>query len=61
MGGVRTFVLMGDGEIQEGQVWEAALYAGAHKVRGLVGIIDMNGVQLHLDNRRRGPTRADRR
>jgi len=46
MSGVRTFVLMGDGEIQEGQVWEAALYAGARKVRGLVGIIDMNGVQL---------------
>jgi transketolase len=45
MSGVRTFVLMGDGEIQEGQVWEAALYAGARKVRGLVGIIDMNGVQ----------------
>ena len=45
MAGVRTFVLMGDGEIQEGQVWEAALYAGARKVRGLVGIIDMNGVQ----------------
>jgi transketolase len=46
MAGVRTFVLMGDGESQEGQVWEAGLYAGAHKVRGLVGITDMNGVQL---------------
>ena len=46
MSGVRTFVLMGDGEFQEGQIWEAALYAGARKVRGLVGIIDMNGVQL---------------
>jgi len=46
MAGVRTFVLMGDGEIQEGQVWEAALYAGARKVKGLVGIVDMNGVQL---------------
>jgi transketolase len=46
MAGVRTFVLIGDGECQEGQVWEAALYAGAKKVRGLVGIIDMNGVQL---------------
>jgi transketolase len=46
MGGARTFVLMGDGEVQEGQVWEAALYAGAKHVAGLVGIIDMNGVQL---------------
>ena len=46
MAGVRTFVLIGDGECQEGQVWEAALYGGAKKVRGLVGVIDMNGVQL---------------
>jgi transketolase len=46
MAGVRTFVLIGDGECQEGQIWEAALYAGARKVRGLVGILDMNGVQL---------------
>lgn len=46
MGDCRTFVLMGDGEVQEGQVWEAALYAGAKRVAGLVGIIDMNGVQL---------------
>lgn len=49
MGDCRTFVLMGDGEIQEGQVWEAALYAGARKVRGLVGIVDYNGVQLASD------------
>jgi transketolase len=49
MGDCRTFVLMGDGEIQEGQVWEAALYAGARKVRGLVGIVDFNGVQLASD------------
>jgi transketolase len=46
MAGVRTFVLIGDGECQEGQVWEAALFGGAKKVRGLVGVIDMNGVQL---------------
>ncbi len=46
MAGVHSFVLIGDGECQEGQIWEAALYAGAKKVRGLVGIIDMNGVQL---------------
>ena len=46
MAGVRTFVLIGDGESQEGQIWEAALYAGGRKVRGLVAITDMNGVQL---------------
>ena len=39
-------VLMGDGEIQEGQIWEAAMYAGAHKIRKLVGIVDFNQVQL---------------
>ncbi len=46
MAGVRIFVLMGDGELQEGQIWEAALYAGAHRLPGLIGIVDMNGVQL---------------
>jgi len=46
MAGACTFVLMGDGESQEGQVWEAALYGGARKVRGIVAIVDMNGVQL---------------
>jgi len=42
----RVYVLMGDGELQEGQVWEAAMYAGAHKLTGLVGIVDYNKVQL---------------
>jgi transketolase len=46
MADCRTFVLMGDGEVQEGQVWEAALYAGAKRLAGIIGIIDMNGVQL---------------
>jgi transketolase len=41
-----TFVLMGDGELQEGQVWEAALYAGARRLPHLVAIVDNNGVQL---------------
>jgi len=41
-----VFVLLGDGESQEGQVWEAALYAGSHRVAGLVGITDVNAVQL---------------
>jgi transketolase len=42
----RVFVLMGDGECQEGQVWEAFLYAGAQRVRNLIAIIDYNRVQL---------------
>ncbi len=41
-----TFVLLGDGELQEGQVWEAALFAGARKLPRLVAIIDANSVQL---------------
>lgn len=40
-----TYVLLGDGELQEGQVWEAAMYAGFHKVRNLVAIVDCNKLQ----------------
>lgn len=42
----RAYVLMGDGECQEGQVWEAAMFAGVHAVRGLIAIVDYNKVQL---------------
>lgn len=42
----RTFVLLGDGETQEGQVWEALMYAGSKRVRNLIAIFDNNGVQL---------------
>ncbi|WP_426213707.1 transketolase [Mesorhizobium abyssinicae] len=41
-----TFVLLGDGEMQEGQVWEAATAAGHHKTSKLVAIVDRNGYQL---------------
>ncbi len=41
-----TFVMLGDGEMQEGQVWEAALSAAHHKANRLVAIIDRNGYQL---------------
>ncbi|BBP77227.1 MULTISPECIES: transketolase [Pseudomonas] len=41
-----TFVMLGDGEMQEGQVWEAALGAAHHKVHNLFAIIDRNGFQL---------------
>ncbi|GAA0370897.1 transketolase [Actinoallomurus spadix] len=40
-----VYCLLGDGECQEGQVWEAFLYAGARRVPGLVAIIDHNGSQ----------------
>lgn len=42
----RTFVLMGDGETQEGSIWEAALFANHHKLDNLVGIVDRNMLQI---------------
>src|SRR5215469_17080357 len=42
----RTYCMLGDGEIQEGQVWEAAMAAPFHKVDNLVAIVDYNGIQL---------------
>jgi len=42
----RVFVLMGDGEQQEGCIWEAAMAAAHHRVGNLVGIIDRNHLQL---------------
>lgn len=41
----RTFVVMGDGECQEGSVWEAAMAAAHYKLDNLVAIVDRNGVQ----------------
>jgi transketolase len=41
-----VYCLMGDGELQEGQIWEAAMYASHHKVDNLIGIIDYNGQQI---------------
>ncbi len=41
-----VYVLMGDGEQQEGQVWEAAMYAAHHKVDNLIATIDVNGQQI---------------
>ena len=45
----RTYALLGDGEIQEGQVWEAAMFAGARKLDNLVVIVDNNGLQIDGD------------
>ena len=42
----RVYALFGDGEIQEGQVWEAAMFAGHRKLDNLVFIIDNNGLQI---------------
>lgn len=42
----RTYCLFGDGEIQEGQVWEAAMFAGAKELDNLVFIVDNNGLQI---------------
>ncbi|QFQ86686.1 transketolase [Paracoccus kondratievae] len=41
-----TFVMLGDGEMQEGQVWEAAISAAHHKLNRLIAIVDRNGFQL---------------
>ena len=41
-----TYVILGDGEIQEGQVWEAAMCATKYKLNRLVAILDCNGLQL---------------
>lgn len=41
-----VFVLMGDGEIQEGQVWEAAMFAAAKNVDNIIATIDVNGQQI---------------
>jgi transketolase len=46
----RTYCMLGDGELNEGQVWEAAMAAGHFRLQGLVGIVDRN--QLSID----GPT-----
>lgn len=45
----RVYSLLGDGEIQEGQVWEAAMFAGHHKLDNLCLIIDNNGLQIDGD------------
>lgn len=43
---IRIYTLMGDGELQEGQVWEAAMAAAHHKLDNLIAIVDKNGLQI---------------
>ena len=45
-GDYRVYTLLGDGEIQEGQVWEASMFAGARNLDNLVVIVDNNGLQI---------------
>ena len=45
----RVYTLLGDGEIQEGQVWEAAMFAGHRALDNLVVIVDNNGLQIDGD------------
>ncbi len=45
----RVYTLLGDGEIQEGQVWEAAMFAAAKNLDNLVVIVDNNGLQIDGD------------
>lgn len=42
----RTYVVLGDGEIQEGQIWEAAMFASFQRVDNIVAIVDYNRIQL---------------
>ena len=44
--GYRTYAMFGDGEIQEGQIWEAAMSAAFHKLDNIVALVDYNGIQL---------------
>ncbi|WP_404479056.1 transketolase [Sphingobacterium sp. ML3W] len=41
-----VYVLMGDGELQEGQIWEAAMYAAHNRIDNLIAIVDYNGAQI---------------
>lgn len=42
----RVFTLLGDGELEEGQIWEAAMYAAHHKLDHLTAFVDNNGLQI---------------
>lgn len=42
----RVYAVLGDGEIQEGQVWEAAMFAGNHHLDNLTAFVDYNGLQI---------------
>lgn len=54
-GGGRVFVLLGDGELNEGSIWEASLVAASHKLGNLVAIVDRNGFQANLPTEELNP------
>lgn len=47
-----VYVVMGDGELDEGNIWEAAMLAGKYKLNNIVGIVDRNNIQID------GPTES---
>ena len=47
--GYRVYCILGDGELQEGQVWEAAMFAGHYKLNNLTAFVDFNGLQIDGD------------
>src|SRR6202008_1413394 len=51
----RSFVLLGDGELQEGSVWEAAIAAASQRLDQLVAVVDRNGLQLTGSTERIAP------
>ena len=59
--GARTFVVLGDGECDEGSVWEALLVASAHKLDNLVAIVDRNVFQANVKTEDSHPSGAARR
>lgn len=48
----KVYVMLGDGECEEGQVWEAAMFASHHKTDNIIAMVDWNGQQIdgHVDN-----------
>lgn len=47
----RIFVMLGDGELEEGQLWEAVLFAATHNLKNLIMLIDLNYMQVEGDVR----------
>ena len=45
----RVYSILGDGELEEGQVWEAAMFAGHYKLNNLTAFVDFNGLQIDGD------------
>lgn len=56
----RVYALLGDGEIAEGQVWEAAMSAAKYHLDNLCAVVDVNGLQIDGADEGRHAVRADR-